>query len=256
MTHRIQRFTAAVVLTASLAAAAHAADATTDDILRRALGYQFQFRAGHTDVVPEYVAMLEEATKSHPESADIWYAMGVAYLAKGAILKGPAALDRALQLNPNHPEALAVRGGVRALMGTVVQEPARTEQGLAEINRAIGLAPASRRARLVRAFVGGILPDAMRNRATEAEDLDFLITVAKGTRAGDYIRIMRGDLAAEVGSSESAREQYALAATSTSPAGVEAQARLAALAQGGVPAADIKQLRQQAGANCVMCHGK
>jgi tetratricopeptide (TPR) repeat protein len=256
MRHRIERFTVAVVVSACLVAVVHAAGATTADVLRRAMAYQYQIRGGQTDIVPEYVAMLEEATKNEPENAEVWYAMGIAYLAKGAILKGPAALDRALQLNPDHPEALAVRGGIRTMMGSFMQAPELTARGVAEMNRAIAIAPASRRARLARAFLGSNVPDAMRNQTAEAEDLDFLITVAKGTRAGDYIRIMRGDLAAETGSSDLAREQYEMVVKSASPASTEAASRLAALADGGVPAADVKKLRQQAGANCVMCHGK
>ena len=39
-------------------------------------------------------------------------------------------------------------------------------------------------------------------------------------------------------------------------AAAEATPRLAALDHGGVLAADVKKLRQAAGANCAMCHGK
>jgi len=259
-------------LTAGTVALAQATDAGTADILRRAMRYQVQFRAGQMDIIPEYVAMLEEATKADADNADLWNAMGVAYLAQAArammpggkpadampaIQKGPAALERALQLNPNHAEALATHGGMQALMGSFFRKsPAVTANGVAEMNRAIELAPGSRRVRLQRAFSGINLPDAIRNRAAEAEDLDFLITLTSGTRAGDYIRLMRGDLYVETGSNDLAREQYEVVVKSTSPAGTDAKSRLAALDQGGVPTADIKKLRQAAGANCVMCHGK
>src|SRR6185436_10973120 len=98
---------------------------------------------GQMDVVPEYVAMMEEATKADPENAELWNAMGVAYLAQAArammpggrqadalpaIQKGPAALDRALQLNPNHAEALATRGGVQAFMDMFQKGPAGAAQ--------------------------------------------------------------------------------------------------------------------------------
>jgi len=259
-------------LTAGTVALAQATDAGTADILRRAMRYQVQFRAGQMDIIPEYVAMLEEATKADADNADLWNAMGVAYLAQAArammpggkpadampaIQKGPAALERALQLNPNHAEALATHGGMQALMGSFFRKsPAVTANGVAEMNRAIELAPGSRRVRLQRAFSGINLPDAIRNRAAEAEDLYFLITLTSGTRAGDYIRLMRGDLYVETGSNDLAREQYEVVVKSTSPAGTDAKSRLAALDQGGVPTADIKKLRQAAGANCVMCHGK
>jgi len=261
----------AVAQAISIAALAQTTDAGNADILQRALRYQFQFRAGQLNIVPEYVAMLEETTKNNPENADLWNAMGVAYLAQAArammpggnpadamlaIQKGPAALERAIRLNPNHAEALATHGGVQAFMGLYQQAPAATANGIAAMNRAIALAPSSRRVRLQRAFSGINLPDALRNQAAEAQDLDFLIAAANGTRAGDYIRLLRGDLHAETGAGDLAREQYALVVKSPSPASAEASSRLAALDQGGVPEAEIKKLRQAAGTNCVMCHGR
>jgi hypothetical protein len=263
---------ASVVVTMSVVALAQATDAgTAAAILRRAIAYQFQFRAGQTDVVPEYVAMLEAATTADPGNAELWNAMGVAYLAQAArammpggrpadallaIQKGPAALERAIQLNPNHAEALATRGGVQAFMDLYQRGPAGAAEGIAKMNRAIAIAPTSRRVRLQRAFSGINLPDALRDRTAEAEDLDFLIALANGTRPGDYIRLLRGDLHAENGAITLAREQYELVATSTSPASAEATSRLASLIQGGVPAADIRKLRQAAGTNCLMCHGR
>jgi hypothetical protein len=253
------------------AAFAQTTGGATNTVLQRALAYQFQFRAGQTDIVPEYVAMLEDATKADPESADLWNAMGVAYLAQGArammpggrpadalaaVPKGLAGLERAMQLNPNHAEAMATHGGVMAFMALYKEGPAGAAKGVDEMNRGIALAPTNRRVRLQRAFSGINLPDALRNRANEAEDLDFLIALASGTRPGDYIRLIRGDLHAENGVSDLARAQYALVAKSTSPASTIGTARLAALDQGGVAAADIKQLRAQAGTNCLMCHGR
>lgn len=270
--HRLVRrlfLAVAIALAVSAAPLAQSPDATAE-ILRRAMRYQFQFRAGQTDVVPDYVAMLEQATAADPENAELWNAMGVAYLAQAArammpggrpadamvaIQKGPAALERALRLNPNHAEALATHGGVQAFMGLYQQGPAGAASGIAAMNRAIALAPTSRRVRLQRAFSGINLPDALRNQAAEAEDLDFLIGLASGTRGGDYIRLMRGDLHAETGASDRAREQYELVAKSLSPAGATATSRLVALEQGAVPAADIRKLRQAAGTNCLMCHG-
>ena len=261
----------AILLAMASAAFAQGTDATTTAILQRAMAYQFQFRGGQTDVVPDYVAMLEAATTADPESAELWNAMGVAYLAQGArammpggrpadaltvLPKGIASLERAIQLNPNHAEALATRGGVQAFMDMFQRGPAGAAEGIAKMNRAIELAPSSRRVRLQRAFSGINLPDALRNKANEAEDLDFLVGISMGTRAGDYIRLLRGDLHAETGASDLARAQYELVAKSSSPASTDAAARLVAMAQGSVPVADIKKLRTQAGTNCMMCHGK
>lgn len=243
----------------------------TAAVLRQARAYQFQFRAGQYDAAPKLVAMMEEAVRADPENADLSSALGVAYLAQVAgtlltggnpadaftgVQKGMRALERALKLNPDHAEALATHGGVRALMASFQKSPHEAAAGVAEMNRAVELAPESVRVRLARAFNGLSLPDALRNHASEADDLDFLSAAARGSRAGDYILIMRGDLYFELGQPDLARKQYELAGRSASPAAAEARSRLSALAEGGVAAAEIKKLRSAAGANCAMCHGR
>ena len=261
---------ALVCLAIGAAAWAQTPTRDADDILRQAKVYQYQFRAGKMDIVPEYVAMLEEATGAHPDNADLWCEMGTAYLAQGArammpggnpadamqaLQKGPAALRRALQLNPDHAEALSRLGGVQAMMGSFMQAPRMAAKGVADMNRAVQLAPESKRVRLQRAFSGLSLPDDLRNNAAEAEDLDFLIKVAARSRAIGYVQIMRGDLDSELNKADSARALYQTVAASDSSAAATAKARLTALDQGGVPVSDIKALRAAAGAQCAMCHG-
>lgn len=244
---------------------------SSSDVLLQARAYQFKFRAGDMSVIPPYVALLEDATKAQPDNADLWYAMGVAYLAQGArammpggnppdamsaLQKGPAALRRALQINPNHAEALGQQGAIQAMMGTFAQAPAMTQKGVTALNHAVELAPTSTRIRLLRGFTGLSVPDALRNHAAEAEDLDFLIQAADGTRAGDYVRIMRGDLYFETGKADLARDVYRIVERSSSPAAADAKARLSALDHGGVASSDIKALRNAAGAQCTMCHSR
>ena len=253
------------------AALAETPSQKTNDVLLQARHYQFKFRAGDMSVIPPYVAMLEEATNAETDNADLWYAMGVAYLAQAArammpggiaadvmpaLQKGPAALKRALQINPDHAEALCQQGALQAMMASFMQAPAMAAKGVAAMNHAIELAPNSTRVRLLRAFSGLSLPDTLRNHATEAEDLDFLIQAADGSRPGDYVRIMRGDLYFETGKPDLAREQYRIVEKSSAPAAANAKARLAALDQGGVAMSDIKTLRNAAGARCTMCHSR
>lgn len=265
-------WTALACLTTSAVALAQTANTSSiADTLRQAKGYEFQFRAGHYDVATKSVAMLEEATKANPENADLANAMGVAYLAQVAggmltggnpadawtgVQKGLKALEHALQLNPDHAEALAIHGGVQAMMASYIPAGLPAAKGVADMNRAVELAPNSVRVRLTRAFNGLNLPDALRNHGAEADDLDFLIKVAGGSRPGDYMHIMRGDLYFEQGNPDLAKKQYEIAGQSASPAAVEAKARLTALTQGGVAVTDIKKLRSAAGANCAMCHGR
>jgi len=120
----------------------------------------------------------------------------------------------------------------------------------------VELAPQSIRVRLMRAFAGSNLPAELRNQAAEAEDLDYLISVSEWGTAGDYMRIMRGDLEFETGKPELARAMYRNVENTGSGASMDAKARLAALDAGGVSMTDIKALRTAAGAQCAMCHGR
>jgi hypothetical protein len=241
------------------------------DVLEQAWKYQLQYRSGNLDIVPAYVALLEEATKAKPNDAELWYQMGVAYLAQAAralqpggnpadamspMTKGPVALWRALQIKPDHAEALAQLGGVQAMLGPVLQKPEMVTRGVAQMNRAVELAPNSKRARLQRAFSGLSLPDSLRNHAAEAEDLDFLMEAAAWTRAGDYVTLMRADLYFETGKPDLARALYEIVEQSGTTATADAKARLSALDKDGIPMSEIKALRMAAGAKCAMCHGK
>jgi hypothetical protein len=120
----------------------------------------------------------------------------------------------------------------------------------------VELGASSIRVRLMRAFAGPNLPPELRNTANEAADLDYLIEVSEWGTAGDYIRIMRGDLGFETGQPELARAMYRSVEGSGSGASMDAKARLTALDQGGVALADIKALRASAGSQCAMCHAK
>lgn len=261
-------------LTAGNSALAEGRSQSTKDVLRQAMLYQVQFRTGHTDIFPAYVVMLEEATAAETDNADLWYAMGVAYFAQAAATvmgggqmadvaptyqKGTAALGRALKINPDHPEAVALRAGTGLLMASFVKAPEMAAKlqrnAVAEMNRAIAIGPDSKRARLQRAFSGPTLPEELRNHTAEAEDLEWLMKSAGKSRAGDYIQLLRADLYFEQGEAKQARALYQKVETSSSPAAGDAKARLAALNQGGIAAADIKALRGAAGAQCGMCHG-
>lgn len=269
--------TLVVVLLASLIAMVHSATAlaqapgpTAAEVLEQSRRHQLQLRTGDTTVIAPWVAMLEAATAAEPQDADLWYWLGYAYLAQGALAlaaekpmdampamqKGPAALRQALKINPDHAEALSQLGGIQTLLGPVLQLPAMAPRGVAQMNRAVELAPRSLRVRLMRAFAGPNLPTELRNTAAEAQDLDYLIEVAEFGTAGDYIRIMRGDLDFETGRIESARAMYRTVEDSGSGASAEAKARLLALDNGGVPMEAIRALRAAAGAQCAMCHGR
>lgn len=262
--------TSVIALAHSAAALAQGPTLGTAEALEQSRRYQMQFRTGDATVIAPWVAMLEAATVGEPGNADLWYWMGYAYLAQGAqalaagnpmeampsMQKGPAALRRALKINPDHAEALSQLGGIQTLLGPVLQLPAMAPRGVAQMNRAVELAPDSIRVRLMRAFAGPNLPAELRNPTTEAEDLDYLIEVSEFGTAGDYIRIMRADLDFENGEIGLARAMYRTVENTGSGASADARARLLALDRGGVPVEAIKALRAAAGAQCAMCHAR
>ena len=272
-THLLVLITIVIACLAALARSAAAADAPASQaaaVLEKARQYKLQYRTGDATVIAPWVAMLEEATRVEPDNADLWYAMGYVYLAQGAqalqaqnpagamsaMQKGPAALRQALKLNPEHAPALSQLGGIQTLLGPVLKLPAMAPRGVAQMNRAVELAPESIPVRLMRAFAGPNLPAELRNTAHEAEDLDYLIQVSEWGTAGDYMRILRGDLHFEGGQLEQARAMYRAVESSGSGASADARKRLAALESGGVPMEEIRFLRSAAGAQCAMCHAR
>jgi len=243
---------------------------TAPEVLAKSRSYQYQFRSGDLTVLDLWVAMLDVATSEEPDNADLWYWLGYATLAQvakalqsgdtaaasAAMQKGPAALRQALKLNPDHAEALSQLGGIQTLLGPVLKLPAMAPRGVAQMNRAVELAPDSLRVRLMRAFTGPNLPVELRNTAHEAEDLDYLIEASEWGTAGDYIRILRADLHWELGEVEKARALYRSVEHTGSGASPDARSRLAALERDAMPVEQIKALRAAAGAQCAMCHAR
>src|SRR5947199_256541 len=74
----------AVVLAAG-AGSAHAGDADGQAVLQKARSYRFAFRTGKTDIVPEFISTMEQATQARPDDPDLWYSLGDAYLSKAAV---------------------------------------------------------------------------------------------------------------------------------------------------------------------------
>lgn len=263
----------AITSVLALASAAFADEARSyraPQVLEQVRQYKLRFRTGDMTVLAPWVAMLEEATRVEPDNADLWYALGYVYLAQGAqallvqdpagamspMQKGPTALRQALKINPDHAQALSQLGGIQTLLGPVLKLPAMAPRGVAQMNRAVELAPESIPVRLMRAFAGPNVPVELRDTAHEAEDLDYLIQVSEWGTAGDYMRIMRGDLHLETGETVQARAMYLSVENSGSGASEDARKRLASLEKGVVPMEDIRVLRSAAGAQCAMCHAR
>ena len=262
------------VLFDSAGAAEPPAAVDVPSVLKQAKDYQLRFRDGEPEVVTEYVSMLEKATTTETGNADLWHALGSAYVYVAAratlpggnradlmlaMQKGMPALNRALQINPDHAESLSLRAGMRALMGLQMNAPQMLAQAIADMNRAIELAPDTVSVRLNRGFGAPVMPEELRNPLNEAADLDFLIERSDWNRAGNFVTILRADLHFENGELDSARRLYAMVDSSGAASAAQlARSRLALLPQGrDAMMKDIKALRAVAGGNrCNMCHGR
>jgi hypothetical protein len=144
------------------------------------------------------------------------------------------------------------------MMGRQMNAPEVVSQAMADMKRAAVLAPESAAVRLVRAFGAPPMPEALRDKANEAADLDFLIERAEWSRAGNYMTILRADLHFENEEVDLARQLYeAVEGTGAAPAARLANARLALISQGrDAMMKDINALRAVAGTQCSMCHGR
>jgi len=254
-------------------AAAPPAGVDIPAVLKQTRDYQLRFRNGELDAAPANVALLEKATAAEAGNADLWYSMGLAYVylaarasrpggnpadAMIALQKGMPALNRALQIDPDHAETLSLRAGMRAMVGKQMNAPQLLSQAIADMNRAVELAPKSAAVRLVRAFAAPAMPDELRNRLNEAADLDFLIEYSDWNRARDFMTILRADLHFENGETESATQLYELVNRTGAASAVQlATSRLTLMPQGrDLMVRDIKALRAVAGTQCSMCHGR
>jgi hypothetical protein len=147
---------------------------------------------------------------------------------------------------------------MRAFMALQMNAPDGVAQALADMNRAVELAPGSAAVRLIRAFSAPAMPEQLRNRANEAADLDFLIDAAQHERAGDFMSILRADLYYENGEADSARKLYKLVdASGAASAAQVARSRLALFSKGrDAVMQEVKAMRAVAGTQCSMCHGR
>jgi tetratricopeptide (TPR) repeat protein len=239
----------------------------TAALLRQDMLYTYQFRAGDYATARKSLALLGPAVEASPRDTTLLNAYGQAWLREGtaSFATNPAgaisasqramiAFESVLLIDPDNAAALSTRGSLRTVLGFFQSNTNVIGQGVADMDRAIALAPNSHPVRLTRAFSGFNLPRDMRNTANETEDLVFLAWTAAGTRQGAMVSILLGDTYAEAGETIRAREAYTRASAPDTPAASLALARLQALANGRVAATDIASLRRSTGRDCAMCH--
>lgn len=242
-----------------------------DSVLAQLMLHSFEVRSGHFEGASKAVALMLDATQKMPDDPRVLTGLGTAYFLEanvalapgGNLANGLAVIQnahdsyaRALAIKADEPDALAGHGMASLILGGVQRKPEMVALGVAEMDRAVKLAPDIAPIRLQRAFSVVNLPVSPERNATVLEDLEFLSVKGQGLRSGDYVRVMRGDVYFETGQPDLARKEYEKVSASPRPGGGEARARLSALASGaGVARPDIARLRNATGSNCMMCHG-
>ena len=85
--------------------------------------YRFAYGILLTDAYAPAAAVirLEEALKSFPNSAPLWFALGLAHFKNEDHEKAEEAFKHSLELNPNFASALAYRGMIRVQTGAAAE---------------------------------------------------------------------------------------------------------------------------------------
>ena len=77
------------------------------------LGYELL----KVDAYPAAIAVLGRMTEEHPQSPEVWDSLGDAYLQQGDRTRALSAFEHALALDPNRPETIRKRDGLRTPTG-------------------------------------------------------------------------------------------------------------------------------------------
>jgi tetratricopeptide (TPR) repeat protein len=276
-TMKIQQITLIVVLVALcsvLTAWTQEIDAgKSRNVEQQVTSYFLQARQGDAVAAEKAVAMLEEAVAATPDNTALWNLLGRGYFMKLSALgkkgsgqaellpimqKAMNAFAQTLQRKPDDSNALSGHGMALAILGGIQQNKDTMAKGLHELNRAVEVDPKANHPRLTRAFTTVNYPPPIRSTPTVIEDIQFLIRNVGGynPRAVDSLHIMLGDIYAEGGQTQQAKDEYQKAASESSTSRELAQSRLAALEKGSVPVEEIFRFRMGLGTQCTMCHGQ
>jgi hypothetical protein len=251
------------------AAGAFAGSDRDNAILAQARQLQLEFRQGTLQTVEPLVESLETAVAKSPGNADLWAALGNAYMLRQGKLSqsqsDPAALiaageraryayARALAIDKKSALMLASHGMAGVFSSMLKQDPSALTASIEEMNSAVRQAPGATMVRLTRGFTTIHLPPEMRNTAAVIEDLDFIMDDSPGGRPEDVLHVLLGDVYAETGEFAAARGEYEQVTGASSFAAAQSGSRLNDLKKGAVSPASIALVREGLGSRCAMCH--
>jgi hypothetical protein len=236
--------------------------------LARARQLQMEFREGNPQVVGPLVKGLESAVAKSPDNAELWGALGHAYMSQQGSMYAspdPAALiavgerardayARALALDRKDALLLASHGMAAMTIASIKQDGPGLMAAVEEMNAAVRQAPKSTPVRLTRGFTIIHLPVGIRDSAAVTEDLNFVLETAPGGRPEDVLHVLLGDVYAETGALDEARREYGQVSGASRFAAEQANLRMEALKKGAIPAESIQLVRAGTGTRCAMCH--
>lgn len=252
-----------------LAAGAIAGPDRDGEALAKARQLQLQFRQGNLQSVDPLVNDLETAVAQSPGNAELWEALGNAYMSQQGLLyqsrpepdllirAGQRARDayaRALALDKKNALLLASHGMAGTSIASIKQDPSGLKAAIEEMNSAVREAPKSTPVRLTRGFTIVHLPIGVRDTAAVTADLKFVMEATTRQRPEDVLHVLLGDVYAETGQIDKARREYEQVTGASSFAAEQSRVRLEGLKKGAaVSPAAIAQVRAGT-ATCVMCH--
>ncbi|HUQ12231.1 MAG TPA: hypothetical protein VM146_18115 [Steroidobacteraceae bacterium] len=252
-----------------LTATALAASTQDADALARAHRMQLEFRQGNSAVSKPLVSHLEAAVARSPDNAQLWEALGHAYMSlQGSMYAGPPdiptliatgehardAYARSLALKQPNPLVRAGHGMSTMVVSQLKGDGPGVMAGIEEMNAAVREAPKSKAVRLTRGFTIIHLPPDMRDNKAVTEDLRFILDTAPGGRPEDVLHVLLGDVLAETGQLPAARAEYAQVTGASAFAAEQVKLRLADLAKGPVRPENVTAVRMGTGTQCAMCH--
>ena len=245
-----------------------AASPRDTEVLAQAHRQQLEFRQGNHEVAKPLVKSLEEAVARSGDNAQLWEALGHAYMSlQGSMYAAPldmaklletgeraqAAYARSLALKANNPLVRASHGMSTMVVSQLKGDGPGVMAGVEEMNAAVREAPKSTGVRLTRAFTIVHLPPGMRDNNAVTEDLRFIIDTAPGGRPEDVLHVLLGDVLAETGKLQAARTEYEQVSGASAFAAEQVKLRLADLEKGSIRPEAIVAVRSGT-ATCAMCH--
>lgn len=259
-----------LLLVATIATSTADATDSDGDLLARARQWQLEFRQGNSQVVGPLVRSLETAVARTPENADLWEALGNAYMSQQGVLtqsrsdprvlievgkRARGAYARALALDKKNALLLASHGMAGTVTAMLEQDSAGLTSAVEEMNSAVRQAPKSTAVRLTRGFTIIHLPPGVRDTAAVVEDLNFVLETSPGGRPEDVLYVLLGDVYAEQGDRDAARREYEQVTGASRFAAEQALSRLDQLKRDKeISPAAIAMVRAGTGHRCVMCH--